>query len=73
MTFWELIFRHVHSEEYRLPWCCASQLSMLYSGLIYTITLHLEPYNAQLYTFWVQAQAFFLPWTPDYNLKYSYK
>ena len=26
----------------------------------------MQPYKIQLYTFWVQGLAFFLPWFPDY-------
>ena len=29
--------------------------------------ISLKPYKIQLYTFWVQGLAFFLPWFPDYR------
>ena len=56
------------SVESWLLWRYASRSSLLYSGFRYTIELPLQPYKIQLYTFWVQGLAFFLPWFPDYSL-----
>ena len=53
------------SVESWLLWRYASQSSLLYSGFRYTTELPLQQYEIQLYTFWVQGLAFFLPWFPD--------
>ena len=57
------------SVESWLLWRYASRSSLLYSGFRYTIELPLQPYKIQVYTFWVQGLAFFLPWFPDYYYK----
>ena len=54
------------SVERWLLWRYASRSSLLYNGFRYTIELPLQPYKIQLYTFWVQGLAFFLPWFPNY-------